>query len=80
MNSTVSGEGAVVHWRLYYHAWRVKSLTCFYNMLKTISSTGKFLPLHFLPIAFVKVCHTRNISPDLSAAPTIMKPPEMCNM
>lgn len=43
-------------------------------MLKTISLSGKFLPLQFLPIAFVKVCHLHNVLPDLNAALMVMRP------
>lgn len=54
----------------YPHA---KNQTTFYSTLNTVSLTGKFLPLQFLPIAFVEVCHPGNVSPDLSVALTIME-------
>ena len=50
-----------------------KNQTPFYSTLKTISLTRKFLPLQFLPIAFVEVCHSSNVSPGLSVALTIME-------
>lgn len=50
-----------------------KNQTTFYSTLNTISLTGKFLPLQFLPIAFVEVCHSSNVSPGLSVALAIME-------
>lgn len=75
VNSAMSRESHVgtSQWSLHHRAWGMESQAHFYSVLNTVSWTGKFLPLQFLPIPFVKVCHSSNVSPDLNAALMIVK-------